>query len=474
MKLNTNFNFVLILFIAVTSFTQCQNPNKNALTYKSATISMLRDSGATVVNSVKTLNLVKDTIVTTTSGGNYIVEGFYVNENVPMLIKDMKLMQLNSIIPKDQYLLLSPVSVTKYNLDNGRFYGAYVQLRIHLQFNPNALSKKSGQEFDVILIDTPKILKPKLNEILLPRKNNLAALKAPSINAPGAIGTNKVALLYSGGYNIENAHSRYWNDLKFMYLALKTKCGFTDDNIIVVYKDGSGNDNEMKVDFAANRVGLKSALNVINNKLNNQSLFFFFTTNHGGGYDSVAKVSDGGRLDAPKPEGDEIDPFKYDETIYYYNDDPAELWDDTLRMLFKNVNYKTMVSVHEPCFGGGLLFDLLGSNRVNISASNEYQSSYGAGPGDDYAYSGDYDVFCYYFVAALNGANYDGSAISGVDANGDGKISILEAFNYAKNKDKENEKPQLDDNGDGIPTNTPSSVGADGKLASRIFLGDPY
>ena len=50
---------------------------------------------------------------------------------------------------------------------------------------------------------------------------------------------HKYAVLFSGGVDIMNAHVRYWNDLKFMYSALVGPLGFPEENVIVLYADGS-------------------------------------------------------------------------------------------------------------------------------------------------------------------------------------------------------------------------------------------
>lgn len=79
-------------------------------------------------------------------------------------------------------------------------------------------------------------------------------------------------------------------------------------------------------------------------------------------------------------------------------------------------------------------------------------------------------MFSYYFTIALMGFDLSGSPVS-ADTNRDGRTSMLEAFLYAKGKDTANEVPQLEDNGDGLSTNSPSAApGKDGALANTFFL----
>jgi hypothetical protein len=56
------------------------------------------------------------------------------------------------------------------------------------------------------------------------------------------------------------------------------------------------------------------------------------------------------------------------------------------------------------------------------------------------------------------------------DTDGDGNVSILEAFLYAKSKDTDCETPALEDSGDGVGSNAPSATGTDGKLAAKTHL----
>ncbi len=83
-------------------------------------------------------------------------------------------------------------------------------------------------------------------------------------------------------------------------------------------------------------------------------------------------------------------------------------------------------------------------------------------------------LFANYFVAAF--------ADSGADRDKDERVSILEAFDYARREvrrefesDKRilTEHALLDDNGDGDGSRMPGSLEPDGALASRVFLQQP-
>ncbi|HEX5436143.1 MAG TPA: hypothetical protein VFW98_03215 [Gemmatimonadaceae bacterium] len=74
----------------------------------------------------------------------------------------------------------------------------------------------------------------------------------------------------------------------------------------------------------------------------------------------------------------------------------------------------------------------------------------------------------------------DAYAGDGADADKDGRVSLLEAFTYARREvmrdyhagnELQTEHAMLDDNGDGKGTGTPGARTPDGGLSSRLFLG---
>ncbi len=107
---------------------------------------------------------------------------------------------------------------------------------------------------------------------------------------------------------------------------------------------------------------------------------------------------------------------------------------------------------------GDALSVLSAPNRVVITATKS-------------AYERNETHFGGYFVDALTG--------TGADVDKDGRVSLLEAFQYAARETAryysdanalQTEHAQLDDNGDGKGTEHPSANGGDGTLAARFFL----
>lgn len=391
-----------------------------------------------------------------------ILEGYFVHDPMPMLLTDMKWYYANTIMPDSVYVPLKGDAADLMKQNPEKYFGALVHLDGDLITEKR--SSVRGQMITAPVMRANKLLRivkePVKKEI--PHLYNICKIN-PDLCKISTFLTPDYALLYSGGVNSYNAHSRYWNDLKFMYKTLISKYGYTDDRVVVVYKNGVAEDTEMTVDYPASVTGFKSALDLLNTKVKGTSSLFFFITNHGGGYNTSEAKNYSGVADvAPL---DEVDTYKYDETVFYYNQTNNTITDDSIASYLNRVvknGSNRLIAVLEPCFSGGLLRDLRGSNRVIVSAANEFEFSWGGGPGN-------HDIFSYYFTAALNKADHLGNPVN-ADTNGDGKISILEAFLYAKSSDTASEHPLLEDSGDGVGTGTPSATGTDGSFSKNAFL----
>ncbi|MDH3534167.1 MAG: C13 family peptidase [Gammaproteobacteria bacterium] len=122
---------------------------------------------------------------------------------------------------------------------------------------------------------------------------------------------------------------------------------------------------------------------------------------------------------------------------------------------------QTLVVVNTASASGPFVRALSGDNRVIITATSsgrEYHAT----------------LFGEYFVAAL--------ADAGADRDKDQRISMLEAFDYARREvrrefDSEKrlltEHALLDDNGDGVGSLEPGEFAADGEVANRTYLQQP-
>lgn len=127
--------------------------------------------------------------------------------------------------------------------------------------------------------------------------------------------------------------------------------------------------------------------------------------------------------------------------------------------VFDTIDGPTIAVVNAASASGGFVATLSGPNRVIATATKSGMER-------------NQTRFASYFVQA-----YAGDV---ADADKDGRVSVLEAYDYARREvvrayEQENhlltEHAQLDDNGDKKGTAAPDPKSGDGGLARRVFLG---
>jgi len=240
----------------------------------------------------------------------------------------------------------------------------------------------------------------------------------------------KVAVLISGGGNKGSNYDRYWNDLSFMYRTLKEQYGYSDENIHVVYADGSDTSHDQKItasgqyadspqdldgngspdiDRAATRQDLAALFDDLRGELTERDQLFVFTTNHGS-----------------------QDPEETDHAVLvlYYNE---HVTDADFAQMVSGLNVRTGIFFFEQCFSGGMIAELEQRNHIVMSAADWDEYSWGCDT------EGAYNELAYHFVSALRGRTPTGESVN-ADANGDGIVSIREAFDYAKRMDSQSEE----------------------------------
>jgi hypothetical protein len=399
-------------------------------------------------------------------GKSVTVEAIFVRDPLPMLVTDLNIVLANTPMPDDKYIVLTGKEAEA--IDSRQYGGARLKLKGIVKAIEDTIKYKGELvTIDRVTYDFRELREPYYTEIY--RWDTLIFWLKP----------RRYAILFSGGFNSANNHTRYWNDLKFMYSTLINEYGYTDDRIYVLYADGNGRDNQMTVDYAATETNLKTVVNELKGKTTTDDFIFVFTTNHGGGFlasDLASCNSYGGSRDANGDEGEEplyesiynkdftgdgdkTDQIAWDEVLYRWG---GNILDDSCSKIFSGLRYKRMVVVMEQCFSGGYIFDMArsGGNKVIMSAAGEYEFSYGGA---------NYDIFSYHFTCAINGKTPDGVAVN-ADADGDGKVSMVEAFNHARTNDTANETPWYEDNGDGVAHSGAMPALGEGTLGSATFL----
>ena len=323
-----------------------------------------------------------------------------------------------------------------------------------------------GWEHECYVLTVPKTITTSINvavpsskvERKLPPSGNFAPLsvknrygtnanskptvfKVSQSNAGQEAAHRTYAIILSGGVNKMSNYERYWNDCSFIYQTLVNKYGVPKGNIYPIMSDGTNpaedmrlttggfksqpldldNDGVADIKLAATRANIQSTLNILRTKLQEDDHLFFYVIDHGGtsnGHSYIClwnneQLKDTVLADMLKPFTDK----------------------------FVNVNV-----VLGQCFSGGFNSYLTKAGCVVASASTGSESSWAC---PDIPY----DEFVYQWTTAINGANHRGAKVY-PDTDKNGRITMEEAFIYAKNHDRRSEEhPQY--------VSTPLSVGED-------------
>lgn len=235
-------------------------------------------------------------------------------------------------------------------------------------------------------------------------------LKCPIIGSKG----NRYAILFSGASN-----NRHTNDLEFLYRTLRDIYNFRDDNIYCLNHDGTINYNgwpqpvgnwpgdntayRMPVKGSGTKAELEAVIDDLKTKLNPEDLLLIHTNNHGG-WDFAPGTAYLVTHSGPD---------------YYAADFAAKL--ATLP------KFDTLMVMMEQCHSGGFNNPIMANSpavRTTVaSACIESNNSIG---------STYFDPFARDWISAMTGNTpFGGTLAFNPDSNGNGKISAIEAFQYA-------------------------------------------
>ena len=271
-----------------------------------------------------------------------------------------------------------------------------------------------------------KPLNPKAVAQLKILKQNVQILRQKIIVKPIRIlKKKKYAVLLSGGHDAYYNYQRYWNDLQFIFKALKEKYGYTDSEIIVLYANGTHSPNgdfdgngTNDIDYAATKANLTQVINNVAINIASNGKFFFYSTNHG---------------------GDESGAHNVNLTLW-----GESILDSEFANLTKKIKCDEAIYVMEQCHSGGMMDNLL--NAQPRPCTNPRVCVMTAARHDESSWScdteGQYDEYVYHWTSAVYGKTPGGTSVN-ADTNGDGAVSMSEAHEYAKKKDSRNEHPQI-------------------------------
>ncbi len=408
------------------------------------------------------------------------VEGIFVKDPLPMLVTTLDIMKTNLELPDEHFIRLSGVPIQEITPEKygGRELRVKGVIKVIGNDNDTHVNlTKSLMGLDVVSFESIRLVdeyNPEIQSIEIHPDSHFSQ-------------ADRYAILFSGGGKHTSNHVRYWNDLKFMYSTLVNEYKYSEDLIVVLYADGTGRDSQIPVHYAATQTNLETVFGLLRESSTTEDQIFFYTTDHGGGFCKNGIISMGkvyyicgGRHDSDGDEGitDTISESAYNLDL---NDDGlisgSVSWDEELRSwgghiiddsfdgMLANLNYNKMIIVMEQCFSGGLIADMArsGNNRIIMSAAGEYEPSEAMPP--DY----NYNEFVYYFTCAVNRETPAGLSVN-ADYDGDGDISMVEAFNYARNHNTRSETPWYEDSGDGVPHSGEMPSQGEGLLGSDTTL----
>lgn len=352
------------------------------------------------------------------------LEGFYYDGSIPMIINDMELLRQDKILPADAYV---PITGPR---PSGLKWGDRISVTGMIE-KPAGLSSEAAA-IRVSGSSGIRLVGPATARFQAGARLSPAVIKAV-VNAMKA----PYAILIAGGASPANNHIRYWNDLLAMYTIL-TANGYPADHITVIYADGSAKGAGMPVNYSASKANIATAFSNLAAKVGPDNAVYIMLNDHGA-------VMDGGHVGLD---------------LWYDKMSDAEF----AAQVNKITQFKHMLIQMKQCYSGGFVDDLTGPNRVVMSSCRADQVSWAK-------LTLDFGEFTYWYMSALKGSFVDGTGPCNADKSGDQKISIAEAWNFAREHDKAPEVPQYEDSGAApCASGAPMPIGNDGLLGRNCWL----
>ncbi len=467
------------------------------------------------------------------------VEGYYYAGSIPMIIDNIERTYDNIPLPTHSFIPI--VGNIPAGIKSGDRISVKGILRKPEQKDPKTVraesvviqtlniqkladarltDKRTSSFFDQIkdkFTDIPKIddsvTEPPSEQIKERIRKSRIIETIEKIGPHQAYPEGKYAVLIAGGGGYESNHIRYWNDLLCMYQILRDR-GYPAENINVLYHDGFEPDDKVEAKvkgtipniLEASRENIERVFNNLATKMTSHDKLFIMINNHGGGL-LLKKRGDleaglqSARFDTDNEQTEDLiseaqynqdynkdkdknDLLRVDEAIILGPNRGTMYDDEFAEQVNKIRHYKVMIIVMEQCFSGGFIDDLRGPNRIIMSAAGPNQISRARWPKAGGVAK--YNEFTYWFFTVLMGRTPDGEKIRDrkgkevaidIDWDENGKISMQEAFNWARRMHYTDDTPHYDDN-----NQPPASTGwihyhyysqdptQEGFLGSRTFL----
>ena len=230
--------------------------------------------------------------------------------------------------------------------------------------------------------------------------------------------SNEYAVIISGGWDSYNNWERYWNDCSAMYKTLVNVYNYDKSKIFVLISDGTdpgadmhlnnGNyvsspldldgDGTNDIQYSATISNISRVFDSLSRVITSSDNVFIFTTDHG----------DEGSL------------------LCLWNQQTMTA-SQFATEVNKLVPANTINICMEQCYSGGYTVACAGNKRVIATACAANEPSYAMS-------NLVYNEFCYHWISAVTGETPSGTIVN-ADYDGDGFVSMIEAFAYAMSND---------------------------------------
>ena len=237
------------------------------------------------------------------------------------------------------------------------------------------------------------------------------------------------AVIINGGMNKLMNHERYWNDCAFLYRTLREDLHFSKQDITLLISDGgepgrdmlladgSGfatspadldGDGERDVWLPATLAQVDASLTELAARLTSNDRLFLFMIDHGDFDNSI-------------------------QQSYAWMWGGGRLFPTHLAQLLEAFHVESISLCLGLCHSGGFIEELRRENRIIATSCAENEESWACTDRP-------YDEFVYHWTCAVAGHDSEGNVIC-ADTDGDGYVSMAEAFDYAYQHDRREETP---------------------------------
>jgi len=274
------------------------------------------------------------------------------------------------------------------------------------------------------------------------------------------------AVIVSGGRSKMFNHERYWNDCAFLYRTLRQDFNVPKDHITLLIADGDNpaadmlrdgamgfassptdldGDGQPDLTLAATRQNLDAAFRRLSTTLTVNDHLFIFITDHG-------EKSPSSPTPNPSPEGRgavtmEASPSEgglVGACLWLWGEE--QLSPDELAAMVGQCHPATMNILLGQCYAGAFVAELDKLNSLQgriitaACAANQLSWSCKERP---------YDEFVYHWTCAIAQHDEQGRPVNS-DRDGNGLVSMQEAFDYACQHDRRPETPSITSVPDGF------------------------